>query len=779
MANPLCCAAGALHSRVAMRRLALFLLVLSLPIAVYAQTDHPLVKQLAEARIAEERLGWEKKLGRLTQEEYRARYKVAHAHALQMSSRLGRLPKPEQDQVRQAYLALYKVRITPLVNAWEAELQAAADARNARKRDVQRAMERDAKVAGQLQAKRTRLAQQLAKGEITEAAYRQQDGTAESQILAMANKYVADGYAATFSHIAAVEAERFLKQPPPKPAAAAPPAPAVVKRDIPAPRTIKDSRRAGWWWVAGFGAFVGFLVWRISRRRKPPVDPAPPLTDNYGSAAFAPYELPPEYPGITAFGVFLGKRSAPQFKEAGPELPTAPVATRPEYHTLIVGRTRTGKGTRVIVPTLLRYFGSMFVIDPKGENAAVTARIRRDTWRQTVHIVNPWGVLKKDFAATGFAPATYNPLDILDRDDPNAVATAQRLANAICPVTGRGDDLFWQQSAATILAAVFLWLADQPGEKKTLARAREIVTLSRKAFTEKFLTKMAVSTAFSGAIREMVGNLLDLADNTYTGITANLTLTTAFISDPQLKKATNASTFDVGSLRDTRSTVYLVIPPDQIDAQKTWLRLMIAAATQSFRQERTTEKQFPCMMLIDEFPALGKLTDLPTDLATMSGYGLDYTLIVQGIDQLRALYDKDAGTILNNCAYKWYCNVTDVDSAKHLSDSLGEATVRTTGKSQSTGTAGGGGSTSGESTTWGEKGRKLLTPDEVINLGRDVAIAFQPEGLPMYLKPVDYWNLHRDFAHIAAMDDWQDLFWKPPLAWDANPYVKGVKAAGA
>jgi type IV secretory pathway TraG/TraD family ATPase VirD4 len=524
------------------------------------------------------------------------------------------------------------------------------------------------------------------------------------------------------------------------------------------------------WPLVGLGV-LGLFIWLLFRRRSG--NPGPPLSGNFGTARFAALQPWPSSATATAEGVFLGKSSAPEWRNAGLIGPGAPVVTTPENHTLIVARTRTGKGTRVIVPTLLRYAGNAFVIDPKGENAAITARTRRDTLKQTVHVLNPWGLMTGLYAGYGFPPATYNPLDILQRDDPNAVAIARRLASAISPVTGRGDDAFWQQSAANILAAVFLWLTDQPGETKTLARAREIVTLDRKRFTEQFLVKMATSSAFDGAIREITGNLLDLADNTYTGINANLALATAFISDPQLKRGTNSSTFSMADLRNRATTLYLVIPPDQVETQRTWLRLMIAAGMHSFRGKVSSASARRCMMLIDEFPALGKLQDLPSDIATMAGYGLDFTLVVQGLDQLKATYDKESGAILSNCAYKWFCNVTDLEGAKQLSEILGEATVRTVNKSTSFGTSGGGHSTSGQSTTFGEKGRRLLTPDEIINLGRDVAIALRPDGLAMYLKPIDYWNLTTAFGHLVnSIPNYPALYWLPPLTWDDNPYFK-------
>ena len=519
-------------------------------------------------------------------------------------------------------------------------------------------------------------------------------------------------------------------------------------------------------WYVGLALVIGFFLWLIGRHKTQPVDPAPPLSDNYGTADWADYQRKPPHPAAVLDGVMFGKCSRPGLR---PDTPGAPITSVPEAHTLIVARTRAGKGTRVIVPTLLRYRDSMLVIDPKGENAAITARVRRDQLGHAVHIVNPWGEMKALYDRLGFPPATFNPLDAIERDDPNAVAVAQTLAATICP-TGNDKDKFWQGSAANVLAAVFLWLADRAGEQKTLARARELVTMSRKDFTE-VLVKMASSEAYAGAIKELVSQYIDLAPETYSGIMSNLAESTKFLSDPRIKAATAASSFSLGTLRDVYATVYLVIPHDRIQTHATWLRLVIAAAMQGIkgRNALAAPPHHRCMFLIDEFGSIGHIADIPRDIALMSGYGLDFTLIVQGFDQLKDHYGDAKGTILSNCGYKWFCYVNELETAKYLSESLGKATVRTIGKSKSFGTAGGGAATEGESTTYGETGRALLTPDEILNLGRDTAILLHPFGLPYYLRPVDYWKLTETFAHLK--EEYTQLYWDPPLAYDPNPYA--------
>ena len=505
-----------------------------------------------------------------------------------------------------------------------------------------------------------------------------------------------------------------------------------------------------------------------------------PVSNNFGSARWASHRLEP-YGPTDLRGVMFGKSSEPSLPF---DYPGAPIASRPEAHTLIVARTRAGKGTRVIVPTLLRYDESMLVIDPKGENAAITARQRRDQLRQTVHIVNPWGEMEGLYKDLGFSPATFNPLDAIDPKDPNAVSVAQTLAATMCPVSNE-KDRFWQGSAANVLTGVLLWLADRPDQQKTLARAREIVTQSRTNF-QKTLVQMVTSTAFHGAISEMVGQYIDLAAETYSGIMANLAESTKFLSDPRIKASTESSTFSMQTLRDELTTIYLVIPHDRIQTHSTWLRLTIASAMQALknRSRIRTPPNYRCMFMIDEFGSIGHIADIPRDIALMSGYGLDFCLIVQGLDQLKTHYGEAKSTILNNCAYKWFCNISDLDTAKYLSESLGKKTIRTKGSSTSKGQSdkagesapdgttirpGSSTETEGESTSFGETGRPLLTPDEILNLGRGTAILLNPLGSPHYLHPIDYWNLQDTFDRLKY--EHPQFYWKPPLRYDRNPYI--------
>lgn len=517
-------------------------------------------------------------------------------------------------------------------------------------------------------------------------------------------------------------------------------------------------------WVGGAAILLAGLFYLF--RKKPPQPPQEPyVSDIYGTASWAPYQTKPASANAVAQGVSFGKSSAPGLLR---DAPGAPITSMPEAHTLIIGRTRAGKGTRVVVPTLLRYGSSMLIVDPKGENAAITARTRRDQLQQAVHIVNPWGEMEGLFKRLGFSSATFNPLEVIDRNDPNAVSVAESLAAIICP-RETGESKFWSGNATALLSGVFLWLADQPGEQKTLGRARELLAATRKDFSAT-LVRMAASTAFSGAIKEKVSQLIGMDDKTYSNIMATVNENMNFMSDPRMKAATAQSSLSMRALRTAPTSIYLIAPEEKIRTHGTWLRLVIASAMEAMKKaSQTGIGNRRCMFLIDEFGALGRIESIPRDIATMSGRGVDFTLVLQGIDQLKDHYGDARGTILNNCAYKWFCAVNDLDTAKYVSESLGQQTVRTVGTSESTSAGPGGGSAS-QSTSFGETGRLLLRPEEIINLGRGVAILLNPRNDPYYLRPVDYWQLAATYDYLK--DEYPQFYWQPPLSFDENPYIE-------
>jgi type IV secretory pathway TraG/TraD family ATPase VirD4 len=131
-----------------------------------------------------------------------------------------------------------------------------------------------------------------------------------------------------------------------------------------------------------------------------------------------------------------------------------------ERHVLLVAGTRGGKGTSSIIPTLCHWPGSCIVVDPKGENAAVTARRRYRGSEyarglgQSVYVLDPFGEVATLPPALR---ASFNPLDAIDPGSDLAVDDAARIAAALVVPTGSHEP-FWEDWARSLVKGLILYV---------------------------------------------------------------------------------------------------------------------------------------------------------------------------------------------------------------------------------------------------------------------------------------------------------------------------------
>ena len=149
-------------------------------------------------------------------------------------------------------------------------------------------------------------------------------------------------------------------------------------------------------------------------------------------------------------------------------------------HVLTVAGSRAGKGVSLIVPNLILYEGSAFVVDPKGENAAITAGRRGKGTRkkgaglgQDVYVLDPFDVSGKRRGR----PVSFNPLAELDIDGEDVVEDASMFAEAL--ITHPEKDRHWTESAQALLRALILVaLADRDPRRRNLITVRRLLTLT-------------------------------------------------------------------------------------------------------------------------------------------------------------------------------------------------------------------------------------------------------------------------------------------------------------
>ena len=131
-------------------------------------------------------------------------------------------------------------------------------------------------------------------------------------------------------------------------------------------------------------------------------------------------------------------------------------------HLLTLAPTRSGKGVGTVIPNLLTAERSVIVVDPKGENARITARAREDLG--PVHVLDPFGL-------TGRPSSACNPLDILAPDSLDLGEDAATLADAlVMDPAGQVSEPHWNEEAKALLTGLILFCAcHEEAERRTLA----------------------------------------------------------------------------------------------------------------------------------------------------------------------------------------------------------------------------------------------------------------------------------------------------------------------
>jgi type IV secretion system protein VirD4 len=355
--------------------------------------------------------------------------------------------------------------------------------------------------------------------------------------------------------------------------------------------------------------------------------------------------------------------------------------TFPSYtdnrHLATVGATRSGKGATVIVQALLEIPHSVIVLDPKGQNAAITARRRREIGE--VFALNPFGLHRG--APWQLPRHRYNPLGRFKITDTNIVADVAALSQALILTQGR--EPYFDDTARDLVTAVNLYLIDTMSEKATLAHMRKIITdiAARGKEAAEHLTAMGKSPhAF---IRQPIGRFKDAEARDISSAINTAITQTAFLDDPALADPARGGTltgsdFDFMQLKESPITVYLILPGRYMDAYSRFLRLLITSAIDQLTSE---PGGYPVLIVLDEFARLEQLPAVSNAFGFAAGFNLQLWPFLQDLPQLQNLYGKKAMSILANCGMQQFFTPVDIDTAEYLQRRGGFITGQSTSRS--------------------------------------------------------------------------------------------------
>ncbi|MHC9237393.1 type IV secretory system conjugative DNA transfer family protein [Pseudooceanicola sp. 502str34] len=469
------------------------------------------------------------------------------------------------------------------------------------------------------------------------------------------------------------------------------------------------------WSVSAFlgitGFFVGLGYWLGQKLQALGAVPT-----TFGSASWA---LPQE---LEERGVFTpgGFRLGEAYRDTDYET----IFYNGDRHGLLVAPTRSGKGVTQIITNLLTYEGSALIIDPKGENALITARARQEMG-QKVLIVDPWHIAEVE----GVPTARFNPLDWLTLGDPDITENGMLLADALTLIEA-ANDRFWDEEGKGVMQGLLLYLAtdDREAGQRHLGRMRDLLLLDGEdlqALFHRMLESPHHVVASTGA------RCLQKEEKLLSNVMAAAQAQTHFLDSARIRENLSASDFRFEDLKTTPMTIYLVLPADRLSGFSRWLRLMIQQAITVNARNIAEKPPKPVLFILDEMPALGKLTMIEQAYGLMAGFGMQLYGVVQDLSQLKKIYGDSWETFIGNSGLIQYFGSRDRLTAEYFSALCGETTVwnlssalsRTLGASS--GSGGGSSSNSvGNTDTTAAAQRKLAYPDELMRLPADQQIIF-------------------------------------------------------
>lgn len=408
--------------------------------------------------------------------------------------------------------------------------------------------------------------------------------------------------------------------------------------------------------LVGCGAAVFGSLWRARQRRE---------VTTYGSARWAT-RRDARCAGLLANrGVFLGRFGTHYLRHDGPE------------HVMAFAPTRSGKGVGLVVPTLLGWTGSAVIHDIKGENWALTAG-----WRsQFSHclLFNPTDPLS----------ARYNPLLEVRRGE-NEVRDVQNIADILVDPEGALERRsHWEKTSHSLLVGAILHIL-YAEEEKSLARVATFLSDPERTFEatlRAMMTTNHLGTAEAARVHPVVASaareLLNKSVNERSGVLSTAMSFLGLYRDPTVSAVTSASDWRIADLVAATHPVslYLVVPPSDISRTKPLIRLILNQIGRRLTEQlpevsrapRGASKHHKLLLMLDEFPALGRLDFFETSLAFMAGYGVRAFLIAQSLNQIEKAYGEH-NAILDNCHVRVAFATNDERTAKRLSDALGTAT---------------------------------------------------------------------------------------------------------
>ena len=394
-------------------------------------------------------------------------------------------------------------------------------------------------------------------------------------------------------------------------------------------------------------------------------------------------------------------------------------------HILLFAPTGSGKGVGFVIPNLLFWKDSVIIHDIKLENYELTSGWRRRNLKQKVVLWNP--------ADPDGISHCYNPMDWISKKPGQMVDDVQKICNFLLP-----EQEFWQNEARALLTGIMLYLVAADDKPATLG---EVVRTLRN---DDVVYNLAVVLDTMGKkihpVSYMnIASYLQKPDKERGSVTSTANSSLELWANPLIDTTTATSDFNLHEFKITPHTAYIGLTPDNISRLAPLMKMFYQQAAAFFTAKMPQpHEKFGVLMMMDEFPTLGKMEQFQAGIAYFRGYRVRLFLIIQDTEQLKGIYEESGmNSFLSNSTYRITFAANNMETANLISQLLGNKTAQQVSYNKPKYLDLNPGA---RSLHVSETQRALLLPQEVIQLPRDEQIILIESQPPIKSKKIFYFK---------------------------------------
>ena len=396
-----------------------------------------------------------------------------------------------------------------------------------------------------------------------------------------------------------------------------------------------------------------------------------------------------------------------------------PLDKRGNVNVLVVGGSGSGKSASYSIPNAHQMLGSYVFTDPKGELYDRTAGYLKEHGYKikVLNLVHPQ-------YSDGYNPLLHISSEIDVDVIANTIVKGQKSE-------GGGSDPFWDDSAETLLKSLIYYLmATRPEEEQNLASCAEMVRAANSNGGSNLLTELMSQLPYDHPARMNYKSIEIAPEKTYSSILSTLQSKLGKFDSKEIAELTSTDTINFEEIGSEKTAVY-VISSDTHGAYDFLLTIFFAQMIQQlydFADNNGGKLKERTYFILDEFANIGRIPDFDKKISTSRSRGISFSVILQNLDQLEAIYEKANETIIGNCDTHVFLGSNSQKTVEYFSKALGEKTIShesiSTNRDKEH-------KKTGTSDSDQIMARALMTPDELRRMDNDLCIIFEKGVKPV------------------------------------------------